>query len=143
MFHLKHFSSATNNLKVLPYWNISYVKIMTYGYRDDSFILPLQVQDTHFFSCYVTFTNCIIKQFTNSISESLSKKFSNQEIFNTAKVEYKDVLNKSGYNAELKLQEESRICKWRELSKEWYSLWFRRNKTIIKKVYHWLTKREL
>ena len=111
VFHLKHFSSATNNLKVLPYWNISYVKIMTYGYRDDSFILPLQVQDTHFFSCYVTFTNCIIKQFTNSISESLSKKFSNQEIFNTAKVEYKDVLNKSGYNAELKLQEESRICK--------------------------------
>ena len=111
-------TSATNKSKVLSYWNISYVKIMTYGYRDDSFILPLQVQDTHFFSCYVTFTNYIIKQFTNSISERLSKKFCNQEIFNTAKVEYKDGLNKSGYNAELKLQEKSRLCKRREPSSE-------------------------
>ena len=111
-------TSATNKLKVLSYWNISYVKIMTYGYRDDSFILPLQVQDTHLFSCYVTFINYIIKQFTNSISERLSKNFSNQEIFNTAKVKYKDVLNKSGYDAELKLQEKSRMCKGRELSSE-------------------------
>ena len=30
------------------------------------------------------------------------KNFSNQEIFNTAKVEYQDVLKKSGYNVDLK-----------------------------------------
>ena len=36
----------------------------------------------------------IIKQLSNSISESLSKIFSNQEIFNTIKVEYKDALKK-------------------------------------------------
>ena len=33
----------------------------------------------------------IIKQLPNSIFERLSKNFSNQEIFNTAKVEYEDV----------------------------------------------------
>ena len=44
----------------------------------------------------------IIKQLSNSISESLSKIFSNQEIFNTIKVEYKDALKKLGYNIDLK-----------------------------------------
>ena len=36
--------------------------------------------------------NQIIKQLPNSISERLSNNSSNQEIFNTAKVEYKDPL---------------------------------------------------
>ena len=40
----------------------------------------------------------IIKQLPNSISERLSKNSSNQEVFNTAKVEYEDALKKSGYN---------------------------------------------
>ena len=44
----------------------------------------------------------IIKQLPNSISERLSKNSSNQEVFNRAKVEYKDVLKKSGYNVDLK-----------------------------------------
>ena len=44
----------------------------------------------------------IIKQLPNSISERLSKKSSNQEVFNTAKVEYEDALKKSGYNVDLK-----------------------------------------
>ena len=44
----------------------------------------------------------IIKQLPNSISEKLSKNSSNQEILNTAKVEYKDVLKKSAYNFDLK-----------------------------------------
>ena len=38
----------------------------------------------------------IIKQLPNSISERLSKSSSNQEILNTAKVEYEDALKKSG-----------------------------------------------
>ena len=44
----------------------------------------------------------IIKQFPNSIPERLSKNSSNQEIFNTAKVEYKDALKESDYNIDLK-----------------------------------------
>ena len=44
----------------------------------------------------------IIKQLPNSISEKLSKNSSNHEIFNTVKVEYNDVLRKSGYNVDLK-----------------------------------------
>ena len=44
----------------------------------------------------------IIDQLPNTISERLSKNFSNQEIFNTVKVEYKDVLKKSGYSVDLK-----------------------------------------
>ena len=44
----------------------------------------------------------IIKQLPNSISERLSKNSSNQEVFNTAKVEYEDALKKSGYNIDLK-----------------------------------------
>ena len=44
----------------------------------------------------------IIKQLPNSISERLSKNHSNQEIFNTAKFEYKNVLKKLGYNVDLK-----------------------------------------
>ena len=42
------------------------------------------------------------KQLSNSISERLSKNSSNQEVFNTAKVEYEDALKKSGYNVDLK-----------------------------------------
>ena len=44
----------------------------------------------------------IIKQLPNSISERTSKNSSNQEIFNTVKVEYEDALKKSGYNVDLK-----------------------------------------
>ena len=44
----------------------------------------------------------IIKQLPNSISGKLSKNSSNQEIFNTAEVEYEDALKKSGYNIDLK-----------------------------------------
>ena len=44
----------------------------------------------------------IIKQLSNCISERLSKNSSNQEIFNTAKVEYEDALKKSGYSVDLK-----------------------------------------
>ena len=44
----------------------------------------------------------IIKQLSNSISERLSKSSSNQEILNTAKVEYEDARKKSGYNVDLK-----------------------------------------
>ena len=46
--------------------------------------------------------NLIIKQLPNSISERLSKHSSNQEIFNTTKIEYEDPLKKSGYNVDLK-----------------------------------------
>ena len=44
----------------------------------------------------------IIKQLPSSISEILQKNSFNQKILNTAKVEYKDALNKSGYNCNLK-----------------------------------------
>ena len=44
----------------------------------------------------------IIKQLPNSISERLSKNSANHEIFNTAKVEYTDAVNKLGYNVDLK-----------------------------------------
>ena len=44
----------------------------------------------------------IIKQLPNSISERLWKNSSNQENFNTAKVEYEDTLKKTGYNVDLK-----------------------------------------
>ena len=48
----------------------------------------------------------IITQFPNSISEKLLKNSSYQEIFNTAKLEYEDALNKSGYNVDLKYKSE-------------------------------------
>ena len=44
----------------------------------------------------------IITQLPNSIFDRLSKNSSNQEIFNTLKVEYEDALKKSGYNVGLK-----------------------------------------
>ena len=44
----------------------------------------------------------VIKQLLNSISERLSKNSPIQEIFNTAKVEYENSLNKLGYNIDLK-----------------------------------------
>ena len=44
----------------------------------------------------------IIKQFPNSISERLSQNSSNQEIFNTAKVEYEDARKTSDYNVDSK-----------------------------------------
>ena len=44
----------------------------------------------------------IIKQLPNSISERLSKNSSNQEFFNTVKVEYEDALKMSGYKVDLK-----------------------------------------
>ena len=44
----------------------------------------------------------IIRQLPNSISERLLKNSSNQEAFNTAKVEYEDALKKAGYNVDLK-----------------------------------------
>ena len=44
----------------------------------------------------------IIKQLPNSISERLSKNSSNQEVFNTAKVEDEDALKKLSYNVDLK-----------------------------------------
>ena len=44
----------------------------------------------------------IIRQLPNSISERLLKNSSNHEIFNKAKVEYKDALIKSGYNVDMK-----------------------------------------
>ena len=43
-----------------------------------------------------------IKQLPNSISERLSKNSSDQEVFNTAKVENEDALKKSGYNVDFK-----------------------------------------
>ena len=42
------------------------------------------------------------KQFPNSISDILSKNSSNQEIFNTATVEYEDVGKTSDYNVDSK-----------------------------------------
>ena len=44
----------------------------------------------------------VTKKQSNSISEGLLKDSSNQEIFNTAKVEYKDVLKNPGYDVYLK-----------------------------------------
>ena len=44
----------------------------------------------------------IIKQLPNSISERLSKNSSNQEVFNTAKVEDEDALKKLSYDVDLK-----------------------------------------
>ena len=62
----------------------------------------------------------IIRQLPNSISERLSKNYSNQEIFNTAKVEYEDALwklnTKLGYNVDLKYTnnklEKQKMQKW-------------------------------
>ena len=42
----------------------------------------------------------VIKQIPNSIQERLSKKSSNEEIFNTTKCEYEDNLKKSGFKAD-------------------------------------------
>ena len=53
----------------------------------------------------------IIKQLPNSISERLSKNSSNQEVFNTAKVEYEDALKKSGYNVDLKYTDSNNTIK--------------------------------
>ena len=39
----------------------------------------------------------IVRQLPNSISERLFKNFSNEEIFNTAKVEYEDARKKVGF----------------------------------------------
>ena len=50
----------------------------------------------------------IIKQLPNSISERLSKNSSNQEVFNRAKVEYKDALKKSDFNVDLKYTDNKR-----------------------------------
>ena len=44
----------------------------------------------------------IIKELSHNIPETLSKSSSHQEIFNTAKAEYKDALRKSVYDADLK-----------------------------------------
>ena len=44
----------------------------------------------------------VIKQIPNSIQERLSKKLSNEEIFNTKKCEYEDNLKKSGFQADFK-----------------------------------------
>ena len=44
----------------------------------------------------------IIKELPNSISEKLPRNSSNQETFNTAKVEYEEALKKSSYNVHLK-----------------------------------------
>ena len=43
-------ASPTCNLKVLSRWNISYVSMITCGYRNSSSILPLQVLDTRFWA---------------------------------------------------------------------------------------------
>ena len=43
-----------------------------------------------------------IKQLSNSMCQRLLKNSSNQDIFNTTKLEYEDVLKKSGYNIDLK-----------------------------------------
>ena len=62
MFHLKHFSSATCNLKCCLV-RISHVKMITCGHRIGSSILPLKVLDTLFFqqwSCYVRFLNYVV-----------------------------------------------------------------------------------
>ena len=50
----------------------------------------------------------IIKQLPNSISERLSKNSSNQEVFNRAKVEYKDALKKSDFYVDLKYTDNKR-----------------------------------
>ena len=50
----------------------------------------------------------IIKQLLNSISERLSKNSFNQEVFNRAKVEYKDALKKSDFNVDLKYTDNKR-----------------------------------
>ena len=44
----------------------------------------------------------VIKQIPNSIQERLSKNLFNEEIFNTAKCEYKDVLKKSVFKVDFK-----------------------------------------
>ena len=44
----------------------------------------------------------VIKQIPNSIQERLSKKSSNEEIFNTKKCEYEDNPKKSGFQADFK-----------------------------------------
>ena len=49
VFQLKLFSSATCNLKVLSYWNISCFQMVAFGYRRRSSIFHLQVQHTLFF----------------------------------------------------------------------------------------------
>ena len=63
----------------------------------------------------------IIKQLPNSISERLSKNSSNQEIFNTAKVEYEDALKKSGYNVDLKYTNNKSE---KRKTRKWNKIWF-------------------
>ena len=60
MFHLKHFSSATCNLKFLSYWNISCVWIINFGYRNSSSILPSQRYTFWQWFYYVIFINYLI-----------------------------------------------------------------------------------
>ena len=56
----------------------------------------------------------ITKQLPTSIAERLSKNSSNQEIFNTAKVESKDALKKSDYDVDLNtpaINQKNQKCK--------------------------------
>ena len=64
----------------------------------------------------------IITQLPNSISERLLKNSFNQEIFNTAKVEFEDALKKSGYNVDLKYtNSKSEKAKTQKQSVIWFS----------------------
>ena len=50
----------------------------------------------------------VIKQIPNSIQGRLSKISSNDEIFNTAKCEYKDALKKNGFKVDFKYTKNQR-----------------------------------
>ena len=50
----------------------------------------------------------VIKQIPNSIRQRLSKKLSNEEIFNTAKCEDEDALKKIGFKGDFKYTKNQR-----------------------------------
>ena len=62
----------------------------------------------------------VIKQRPNSIQKRLSKNSSNEEIFNTAKCEYKDALKKSGFKVDFKYTKNQQKPK----NRSWNIIWF-------------------
>ena len=74
----------------------------------------------------------IIKQLPNSISERLSKNSFNQEILNTVKVEYKDMLKKFYCNINLKYTNKSE----KPNMQKWNIIWFSPpvRKSVLKNI---------
>ena len=92
LFHLKHFSSVTCNLKVLSYQNISCVQMITYDFRISSSIFFCKSKIHFFGNGLVTsyfFAQSYINTFTTDIYIFNKRKNDKFKIHQTTIIRYK------------------------------------------------------